>query len=79
MKLTQATTADLVASVREIASSSQEQAQISAGLLNRSGEIRRSSEKTSKELTEQAGQTENLVEYARALLGSVRVFKLPAT
>lgn len=79
MKLTQATTADLVASVREIASSSQEQAQISAGLLTRSGEIRKSSEKTSHELTEQAGQTENLVEYARALLGSVRVFKLPAT
>ncbi|MCX7156602.1 MAG: methyl-accepting chemotaxis protein [Rhodocyclales bacterium] len=79
MKLTQATTADLVASVREIASSSQEQAQISAGLLTRSGEIRKSSERTSQELTEQAGQTENLVEYARALLGSVRVFKLPAT
>lgn len=78
MKLTQATTAELVASVRQIASSSQEQALLSAGLLTRSGEIRKSSEKTSQELTEQAGQTENLVEYARALLGSVRVFKLPA-
>ncbi|MDP2826546.1 MAG: methyl-accepting chemotaxis protein [Sulfuritalea sp.] len=78
MKLTQATTADLVASVRQIATSSQEQAQLSAGLLTRSSEIRKSSEKTSQELTEQAGQTENLVEYARALLSSVRVFKLPS-
>jgi twitching motility protein PilJ len=77
MKLTQATTADLVASVRQIASSSQEQAQISSDLLSRSGEIRKSTEMTSKELAEQAGQTENLVEYARALLSSVRVFKLP--
>jgi len=78
MKLTQATTSELVDSVRQIASSSQEQAQISADLLNRSGEIRKSTEMTSKELTEQAGQTENLVEYARALLSSVRVFTLPA-
>jgi len=78
MKLTQATTADLVASVREIATSSQEQAQMSAGLLTRSGDIRRSSEQTSRELAEQAGQTENLVAYAKALLGAVRVFKLPA-
>ncbi|NJD33461.1 MAG: HAMP domain-containing protein [Betaproteobacteria bacterium] len=76
MKLTQATTADLVASVRQIASSSQEQAQISSGLLTRATDIRKSTEQTSQELTEQAGQTENLVEYARALLSSVRVFKL---
>lgn len=78
MKLTQAATADLVASVKQISASSQEQTELSAGLLTRSNEIRKSSEKTSQELIEQAGQTENLVEYARALLGSVRVFKLPA-
>ena len=78
MKLTQETTADLVASVRQIAASSQEQSQISAGLVTRSSEIRKGSERTSKELTEQAGQTENLVNYAKALLSSVRVFKLPA-
>lgn len=78
MKLTQAATADLVASVKQISVSSQEQTELSAGLLTRSNEIRKSSEKTSQELMEQAGQTENLVEYARALLGSVRVFKLPA-
>lgn len=78
MKLTQATTADLVAAVRQIASSSHEQAEMSAGLLKRSDEISKSTEQTSRELTEQAGQTEHLVEYARALLGAVRVFKLPA-
>lgn len=78
MKLTQTTTADLVDSVRQIAASSHEQAKLSNELLVRSAEIRKSTEKTSQELTEQSVETENLVEYARALLGSVRVFKLPA-
>lgn len=78
MKLTQTTTADLVDSVRQIAASSHEQAKLSNELLVRSAEIRKSTEKTSQELTEQSVETENLVEYARALLGLVRVFKLPA-
>ncbi len=78
MQLTQQTTAELVESVRQIAFSSQEQAKISAELLNRAGDIRKSTEQTSLKLNEQAEQTSNLVEYARALLGAVRVFKLPA-
>ncbi|MEN9373541.1 MAG: hypothetical protein RIR79_1093 [Pseudomonadota bacterium] len=78
MKLTQSTTSNLVDSVRQIALSSQTQAKISSDLLIRSVEIRKSTEKTSQELTEQSVETENLVQYARALLGSVRVFKLPA-
>jgi twitching motility protein PilJ len=78
MKLTQATTANLVDSVRQIALSSHEQAKLSSDLLIRSAEIRKSTEKTSQELTEQSAETENLVQYAKALLGSVRVFKLPA-
>jgi twitching motility protein PilJ len=78
MKLTQEATAGLVESVRQIASSSQEQAQQSSGLLSRAEDIRKSSEHTSRELVEQSEQTGNLVEYAKALLGAVRVFKLPA-
>lgn len=78
MKLTQEATADLVESVRQIAASSQEQAQQSSSLLSRAQDIRKSSEHTSRELVEQSEQTGNLVEYAKALLGAVRVFKLPA-
>lgn len=78
MKLTQAATTELVESVRQIAANTHEQAKISSGLLARAEDIRKSTEHTSRELSAQAGQTENLVEYARALLGAVRVFKLPA-
>jgi methyl-accepting chemotaxis protein len=78
MKLTQAATTELVESVRQIAANTHEQAKISSGLLIRAEDIRKSTEQTSRELSAQAGQTENLVEYARALLGAVRVFKLPA-
>lgn len=78
MKLTQAATTELVESVRQIAANTHEQAKISSGLLARAEDIRKSTEQTSHELNAQAGQTENLVEYARALLGAVRVFKLPA-
>lgn len=77
MKLTQKTTSELVASVRQITISSQEQAQVSSGLLKRAGDIRESTEETSHRLNEQAGYTASLVEYAKDLLGAIRVFKLP--
>lgn len=77
MKRTQETTAELVASVQQIAESSNEQARMSTELLNRAGEIRKSTQLTSEQLRQQTAQTENLVEYARLLLGAVRVFKLP--
>lgn len=77
MKRTQETTAELVASVQQIAESSNEQARMSNELLNRAGEIRKSTQLTSEQLRQQTAQTENLVEYARLLLGAVRVFKLP--
>lgn len=78
MKRTQETTAELVASVQQIAESSTEQARMSTELLNRAGEIRKSTQLTSDHLRQQSAQTENLVEYAKSLLGAVRVFKLPA-
>jgi methyl-accepting chemotaxis protein len=78
MEHTQKTTAELVASVQEIAKRSQEQASISNELLKGAGEIRKSTQETSHQLREQTEQTNNLVEYAKHLLSAVRLFKLPA-
>ncbi|MDG4596078.1 MAG: methyl-accepting chemotaxis protein [Candidatus Contendobacter sp.] len=78
MKRTQETTAELVAAVQQIASRSQEQARVSSELLNRAQQIQESTRQTSQQLQEQTIQTTNLVEYARGLLDSVRVFRLPA-
>lgn len=78
MKRTQETTATLVASVQKIAHSSQEQAKASNELLTRAKAIQTSSQETSTKLEEQTTDTNNLVEYAKSLLGAVRLFKLPA-
>jgi len=78
MQLTQQTTADLVASVKQIAVTSESQALAGQDLLIRSDHIRMSSEKATAQLHEQAAQTSNLMEYAKQLLSAVRVFKLPA-
>lgn len=78
MKRTQETTADLVKSVQTIAASSQAQARISGELLSRADEIRKSTQHTNEQLKAQSVQTNNLVEYAKSLLGAVRVFKLQA-
>lgn len=78
MQLTQQTTAELVASVKQIATTSETQALAGRDLLTRSEHIRKSSEKTTAQLHEQASQTSNLMEYAKQLLAAVRVFKLPA-
>lgn len=78
MKRTQQTTADLVASVQQIATRSQEQARVSSALLGRAQQIENSTLQTSERLQEQSQHTRNLVEYAKALVDAVRVFKLPA-
>ena len=78
MKRTQETTAELVAAVQQIASRSQEQARVSNELLERAQQIQESTRQTSQQLQEQTTNTTNLVEYARGLLNSVRVFRLPA-
>lgn len=77
MQLTQQTTAELVASVKQIATTSETQAIAGQDLLTRSDHIRQSSQKTTNQLHEQASQTSNLMEYAKQLLAAVRVFKLP--
>jgi methyl-accepting chemotaxis protein len=78
MQLTQQTTSELVASVKQIATSSETQALAGQDLLTRSDHIRMSSQKATAQLHEQASQTSNLLEYAKQLLAAVRVFKLPA-
>ena len=78
MKRTQETTSELVDAVQEIAARSQEQARISTQLVDRAHQIQEGTRKTSQQLQEQTIQTTNLVEYAKNLLNSVRVFRLPA-
>jgi methyl-accepting chemotaxis protein len=78
MQLTQQTTADLVASVKRIASNSTEQAKAGQELLERAETLKKSSQRASNLLHEQSDQTNSLVGYAKDLLTTVRVFKLPA-
>ncbi len=78
MQDTQETTAELVTAVQQIATRSQQQAEISKHLLERANQIQESTRQTNDQLQAQTVQTDNLVEYAKNLLDSVRVFRLPA-
>lgn len=78
MQLTQQTTSELVASVRQIAANSTEQAKAGQELLARAETLKQSSQRASSLLHEQSDNTNSLVEYAKELLATVRVFKLPA-
>lgn len=77
MRLTQNSTQDLVASVRQIASSSADQVIITKKLQKNADEILDSTKKTSEQLQKQTVQTKRLVDYAKGLLKAVQVFKLP--
>lgn len=77
MHSTQETTSDLVASVKQIAASSEQQIRVGQELVELASALRISSEVTSEKLLEQSAKTNNLVDYAKHLLESVRVFKLP--
>ncbi len=77
MQATQQATAGLVASVRQIAANSENQAKAGQELVERAAVIRIGSEKASERLHEQSTYTTSLVEYAKHLLAAVRVFKLP--
>lgn len=78
MKGTQQATEDLAGSVRSIANSSIEQAQVGQALQVRAVSIQSAGRETSRQLNAQAKDTERLVEAASALLREVSVFKLPA-
>lgn len=77
MYITQQNTAELVDSVKQIASTSDIQARAGQVLLDSAVQIKRSSQQATDQLHEQATQTSNLLDYAKQLLGAVRVFKLP--
>lgn len=78
MQATQNATSELVDSVQQIAIKSHGQAKVSQELLDRAIQIRKTNQETSLQLDEQSAQTSNLVEYAKMLLSTVRVFKLAA-
>jgi len=78
MQLTQQNTAELVDSVKQIAITSETQAKAGQALLDSAVQIKKSSQQATDQLHEQAAQTNNLLDYAKQLLSTVRVFKLPA-
>lgn len=77
MRRTQAITSELVAQVRRIASSSEEQKATSAQLLRSVKEIGASTERTAQQILTQTGEADSLLLSARQLVESVSVFKLP--
>jgi methyl-accepting chemotaxis protein len=75
---TQRSTEKLVESVIRIAEGSENQARISAGLRDRAASLVASTTTTARQLAAQLAETRKMVQFARALLESVQVFKLPA-
>ncbi len=62
-----------------IAEGSEQQATISASLRDRAQSLVASTVATTKQLAGQVSESKKMVQYARALLQSVQVFKLPAS
>jgi len=77
MRKTRDSTENLVSSVREIAETSAQQAQLSNELQGRAEHIHESARKTGEQLHQQSIVTTRLVEYARSLVRAVQVFQLP--
>jgi methyl-accepting chemotaxis protein len=77
MRRTQNETETLATHVRDIARTSTEQAKVGAGLQERARIIQEASSETARQLSSQTVETRRLVEYAKALLDEVSVFKLP--
>ncbi|MDP3702192.1 MAG: methyl-accepting chemotaxis protein [Hylemonella sp.] len=77
MRMTQKITAELVAQVKRIAEVSEEQREMSAGLLASVQYIGKSTERTADQISAQNRETESLLQSARRLVESVNVFKLP--
>lgn len=77
MRLTQEITGELVAQVRRIAASSEQQKDRSAQLLQSVQRIGQSTERTGQQIDAQNKETDTLQAAARRLVESVNVFKLP--
>jgi methyl-accepting chemotaxis protein len=76
MRITQSITAQLVAQVRRIGESSEQQKAMSAGLMQSVQHIGQSSERTAQQIDVQNRETSTLLDFARRLVASVGVFKL---
>ncbi len=77
MNETKRTTEELVAFIQQIATNAQNQIEVNKQLRKRTDQVLQSSRQTAEQLREQGTMTESLVKYARQLLMTVRVFKLP--
>jgi twitching motility protein PilJ len=77
MRRTQQITAQLVAQVQRIASSSEQQKLVSAQLLKSVHHIGEGTERTAQQIEVQNRDTDSLLASARHLVESVAVFKLP--
>ena len=77
MEKTRTATDGLVGSVREIAATTSTQARTSDSLLKRAINIEQTNRDTLTQLTAQREETNRLMQYAKALVDTVRVFKLP--
>ena len=78
MEKTLSATDGLVGSVREIAATTATQARASGTLLKRAHNIELANKETMAQLTEQREETARLMQYSKALVDTVRVFKLPS-
>ncbi len=78
MRRTQHETGSLVADVRQIAITSEEQARVGSALQTRADVIREASAETARQLRAQSIETRRLVEYARSLVEEVHVFQTPS-
>lgn len=77
MALTLSATDGLVGSVRDIAGTTATQAKASDVLLKRARTIEASNQETMAQLSAQREETNRLMQYSKALVDTVRVFKLP--
>lgn len=77
MRQTEQTTDQLVTTVREIARTTEAQSKVSTSLQARAEQMQQSSRLTATQMSQQAAETESLVEFANNLVQSVSVFNLP--
>jgi len=78
MTTTQQRTAELVEAIAEIAAGSDDQARIASNLRDRAVAILERTRETGEQLVAQLRQSQNLADYSKQLLESVRVFKVQA-
>lgn len=77
MRDTQEATAELIASIRQIAADTQRQIETMLRLQDQARQVHGRTQATTRQLEEQTRATDRMTERARQLLDTVRVFKLP--